>query len=168
MLYFDATGQKRNKMFRLAYFLFFIASTSAYVLEEECLNYTVYPVQYELTLYPYIYKDGNSFYDCDIIITIIANAPNVNVIELDARDLEIKSGSIQVLYNNNINLVNPYRPFEFDNRRGKLFIYLKESLKQYSVSRTQYFVKISFRKQVNFNSEGIFLVEYEGDDRKPK
>ncbi|XP_045447194.1 leucyl-cystinyl aminopeptidase-like [Melitaea cinxia] len=154
-------------MFCLAYFLLYIASSSAYVLEEECLNYTVYPVQYELTLYPYIYKDGNSFYYCDIIITIIANAPNVNIIELDARDLEIKSGSIQVLYNN-INLVNPYRPYEFDNRRGKLFIYLKESLKQYSVSRTQYFVKISFTKQVSFNSEGIFLVEYEGDDRKPK
>ncbi|CAH2105885.1 unnamed protein product [Euphydryas editha] len=151
----------------LIYFLILIASTSAYVLEEECLNYTVYPVQYELTLIPHIYKDGNSFYDCEIVITIIANAPNVNVIELDARDLEIKSGSIQVL-DNNINLVNQYRPYEFDNRRGKLFIYLREPLKQYSVSRTQYFVKISFTKQVSFSSDGIFVVEYDGDDRKPK
>ncbi|XP_026484250.2 aminopeptidase N-like [Vanessa tameamea] len=146
------------------YFLILFASSSAYVLEEECLNYTVYPVQYELTLVPHIYKDGNSYYDCDIVITIIANAPNVNVIELDARDLEIKGDSIQVL-DKNVNLINQYRPYEFDNRRGKLFIYLREPLKQYSLARTQYFVKISFTKQVSFDNQGIFVVEYEEDGK---
>ncbi|CAH2226647.1 jg25047 [Pararge aegeria aegeria] len=150
-----------------AIILILFSSTSAYVLEEECLNYTVYPVQYELTLIPHIYKDGNSYYDCDIVITVIANGPNVNIIELDAKDLEFKRESIQVL-DGNVNLVNAHRPYEFDNSRGNLFIYLREPLKQYSLSRKQYFIKISFIKRVSSESDGIFLVEYDGDDGKPK
>lgn len=150
------------KMIFFAIFLLF-SSTSAYVLEEECLNYTVYPVQYELTLIPHIYKDGNSYYDCDVVITVIANGPNVNIIELDAKDLEIKRDSIQVL-DGSANIVNEYRPYEFDNDRGKLYIYLREPLKQYSVSRQQYFIRISFIKRVGADSDGIFLTQYDGPE----
>ncbi|CAH0725370.1 unnamed protein product, partial [Brenthis ino] len=142
--------------------LFFVSFTSAFVVEEECLNYTVYPVQYDLTLDPYIYADGRSYYNGRIIITIIANAPNINVIELDAKDLEINSGSVQV-FDKNINLVNEYRPYEFDKSRGKLYIYLRQPLQQYSVSRTQYFIHISFSKTVELNSDGIFVVKYENE-----
>ncbi|XP_045765668.1 aminopeptidase N-like [Maniola jurtina] len=147
-------------MLLFAIFMILFSSASAYVLEEECLNYTVYPVQYELSLTPHIYKDGNSYYDCDIVITVIANGPNVNIIELDAKDLEIKRDSVQV-WDGSVNLVNEYRPYEFDNAKGKLFIYLREPLKQYSVSRKQYFIKISFIKRVGLESDGIFLTEYD-------
>lgn len=143
--------------------LFFVSFTSAFVVEEECLNYTVYPVQYDLTLDPYIYADGRSYYNGRIIITIIANAPNINVIELDAKDLEINSGSVQV-FDKNINLENEYRPYEFDKRRGKLYIYLRQPLQQYSVSKTQYFIHISFSKTVEPNSDGIFVVKYENEE----
>lgn len=143
--------------------LFFVSFTSAFVVEEECLNYTVYPVQYDLTLDPYIYADGRSYYNGRIIITIIANAPNINVIELDAKDLEINSGSVQV-FDKNINLENEYRPYEFDKRRGKLYIYLRQPLQQYSVSKTQYFIHISFSKTVESNSDGIFVVKYENEE----
>ncbi|XP_052740670.1 aminopeptidase N [Bicyclus anynana] len=152
-------------MLIFAIFLILVSSSSAYVLEEECLNYTVYPVQYELTLIPHVYKDGNSYYDCDLVITIIANGPNVNIIELDAKDLEIKRDSVQVL-DGNVNLVNEYRPYEFDNSRGKLFIYLREPLKQYSLSRQQYFIRISFLKRLSSESDGIFLVQYDEDGKQ--
>lgn len=145
----------------LLFVFFLIPFTSAYIVEEECLNYTVYPVQYEITLDPYIYADGRSYYNGHVIITIIANAPNINIIELDAKDIEI-NGVIEV-FDKNINLVNEYRPFEFDKNRGKLYIYLKEPLIQYSVSRTQYYVHITFSKRVDFNSDGIFLVKYENE-----
>lgn len=144
---------------------FLIYTTNAYVIEEECLNYTVYPVQYELTLYPYIFKDRNAYYNCDLQITIIANAPNVNFIELDAKNLEIKGDSIRVLLNED-NLINQYRPYEFDNRRGKLFIYLREPLKQYSLFKTQYLIRLSFSKRVNTDSDGVFITKYE--DGEPK
>lgn len=139
--------------------LLFFSSVSAYTIEEECLNYTVYPVQYELTIIPHIYLDGMSYYDCDIIITIIANAPNVNVIELDAKDLEIKGETVQVL-DNGSNLVNKHRPYEYDDKKGKLYIYLRESLKQYRLHRTQYNIRMSFSKQISYNTDGIFVVRY--------
>ncbi|XP_041970216.1 aminopeptidase N-like [Aricia agestis] len=145
--------------------LFLISASNAeYVIDEECLNYTVYPVQYELTIFPHIRVDGVSYYDCNIIITVIANAPYVNIIELDARDLDINGESIKVL-DNSVDLVNHYRPFEFDNKVGKLFIYLSQPLKQYSVSRNQYYIHISFRKQVTSKSEGIFVVEHTENGR---
>lgn len=149
----------------LFFVLLLIYTTNAYVIEEECLNYTVYPVQYDLTIYPYIFKDGNAYYNCDLQITIIANAPNVNLIELDAKNLEIKSDSIRVFLNED-NLVNQYRPYEFDNRRGKLLIYLREPLKQYSLFKTQYLIRLSFSKRVSMNSDGVFITKYE--DRAPK
>lgn len=145
----------------LLFILCLVPFTSAYIVEEECLNYTVYPVQYEITLDPYISVDGRSYYNGHVIITIIANAPNINIIELDAKDIEI-NGVIEV-YDKNINLVNEFRPFEYDKNRGKIYIYLKEPLKQYSVSRTQYYVHVTFSKQVDFNSDGIFLVKYENE-----
>ncbi|XP_022125618.2 aminopeptidase N-like [Pieris rapae] len=145
--------------------LLFISTTKAYVLEEECLNYTIYPAQYELTIIPHIFKDGTSYFDCDLLITVIANAPNVNIIELDAKELEIKSGSIKVL-DGLTDIVNQHRPYEFDNKRGKLFIYLREPMKQYGASRTQYIIRVSFVKYVFLDSEGVFIIPYKGDDGK--
>ncbi|XP_045494513.1 membrane alanyl aminopeptidase-like [Colias croceus] len=146
--------------------LFLLFSPSyGYIYEEECLNYTIYPAQYELTIIPHVFKDGTSYFDCELFITVIVNAPNINVIELDAKDIEIKSGSIKVM--NGVNdLVNHYRPYEFDNKKGKLYIYLKEPLQQYSVSRTQYVIRVSYVKYVNSDSDGIFIVPYEGNDGK--
>lgn len=146
-------------------FLLFISTSGAYVLEEECLNYTIYPAQYQLTIIPHIFKDGTTYFDCDLLITVIANAPNINVIELDAKDLEIKVGSIKVL-DGGMDIVNEHRPYELDNKKGKLFIYLKEPLKQFSASKTQYIIRLLFVKYVSPESEGVFTVPYKGDDGK--
>ncbi|XP_072939931.1 aminopeptidase N-like [Epargyreus clarus] len=155
-------------MFHLTWILVlcYVFRSDANVLrEEECLNYTVYPVQYDITLFPHIYQDGNSYYDCDMVITVIANAPNVNIIELDSHGLDIKDGSIKVMYGN-VDIVNQYRPYEYDERKGKLYIYLNEPLKQYSVSKTQYLIRISFNKRLKPDSDGIFIVPYDGEDGK--
>ncbi|CAH1647279.1 unnamed protein product [Spodoptera littoralis] len=149
-----------EKIFR-AFFIFCLFSLTKgnIVVDEECLNYTVYPVQYELNIYPYIYPH-RAYYDCELTITIIANAPNVNVIELDAKDLEFESGSIKV-YDGPRDIINVARPFEYNYLTSKLHIYLNEPLKVYQVNdRHFYFIKISFRKQVNKDSTGVFLAKY--------
>lgn len=134
-------------------------------MDEECLNYTVYPVNYELNIYPYVYAE-RSYFDCDLTITIIANAPNVNVIDLDARDLEIEGGSIKVL-DGNRDIVNGARPFEFDNFTSKLHIYLKEPLTVYSGSNKQFYhIKIMYRKYVKTDNTGVFLVKYYDEQNK--
>lgn len=149
-----------EKIFR-AFFIFCLFSLTKgnIVVDEECLNYTVYPVQYELNIYPYIYPH-RAYYDCELTITIIANAPNVNVIELDAKDLEFESGSIKV-YDGPRDIINVARPFEYNYLTSKLQIYLNEPLKVYHVNdRHFYFVKISFRKFVSKDSTGVFLAKY--------
>lgn len=144
---------------------FSISLTNAYFInEEECLNYTVYPVQYELTIIPYIFKDRGFYYNCEITITVIANAPNVRQIELDAKDLDL-SGKIKVL-DGDKDIINVYRPYEYDNATGKLYIYLRESLQQYSVAKTQYKISISFRKNVHHDSTGVFIVPYDDGGTK--
>ncbi|CAG5041319.1 unnamed protein product [Parnassius apollo] len=97
-----------------------------------------------------------------MVITIIANAPDVKVIELDARDLDIRRDSVKVL-DGDIDLVNRHRPYEYDRSRGKLYIYLTDSLKEYNLYKTQYLLKISFSKHVKKDDEGIFIVDYEED-----
>ncbi|CAK1546281.1 unnamed protein product [Leptosia nina] len=79
--------------------------------------------------------------------------------------MEIKSGSIKVL-DGLRDIVNQHRPYEFDNRRGKLYIYLKEPLRPYASGRTQYIIRVSFVKYVNFESDGVFVVPYQEDDGK--
>lgn len=152
-------------MFRVfLLFIFFSLTDANFLFEEECLNYTVYPIQYELTIIPYVYKD-NSHYHCDIVITVIANA-GVRVIELDAKDLDIQRGSIKVM-DGNIDIVNGARPYEYDEANGKLYIHLKEPLKIYSSSNAQfYYIKLSFNKFVREDSDGLFLVKYYEDDER--
>lgn len=148
----------------LLLFVLFSCSNANFIVEEECLNYTVYPIQYELTIIPYIYKD-NSYYHGDITITVIANA-NVREIELDAKDLDIQSGSIKVL-DGSTDLVNGARPYEYDKTNGKLFIHLREPLKVYSQNNRQfYYIKMSFNKYIKEDSAGLFLVNYYEDDVK--
>lgn len=150
---------------RFLYFLiFFSTAVKGSFVEEECLNYTVYPVQYELTLIPYIYKSGDSYYDCNMVVTIIANAPNVKVIEMDAKGVDIRRDSVGV-FDGNFDLVNKHRPFEYDANRGRLYIYLTDSLKQYNMHKTQYLLKISFSKHLKREDEGIFLADYKEDSR---
>ncbi|CAH2070906.1 unnamed protein product, partial [Iphiclides podalirius] len=144
---------------RFLYFLIFFTTIDASFVEEECLNYTVYPVQYELTIIPYIYKTGDSYYDCSLVVTIIANAPNVKVIEMDAKGLDIRRDSVGV-FDGSLDLVNKHRPYEYDAGRGKLYIYLTDSLKMYNVHKTQYLLKISFNKHIRNVDEGIFLADY--------
>ncbi|XP_013172178.1 PREDICTED: aminopeptidase N-like [Papilio xuthus] len=144
------------------YFLIFCTTIQGSFVDEECLNYTVYPVQYEITIIPYIFKTGDSYYDCNMVVTIIANAPNVRVIEMDARDLDIRRDSIKVL-DGDLDLVNKHRPYEVDKVRGKLYIYLADSLKQYNVYKTQYLLKISFNKRLKKESDGIFTLDYNED-----
>lgn len=149
---------------RFLCFLIFFATVKGGFVEEECLNYTVYPVQYELTLIPYIYKSGESYYDCSMVVTIIANAPNVRVIEMDAKGVDIRRDSVGVL-DGNLDLVNKHRPFEYDPNRGRLFIYLTDSLKQYNVHKTRYLLKISFSKHLKSEGEGIFLADFKEDSK---
>lgn len=160
------TNENFPKMIlRVCLVLFLFSSINAYFInEEECLNYTVYPVQYELTIIPYIYKDRGFYYNCDITITVIANAPNVRQIELDAKDLEL-NGKIKVL-DGETDIINVYRPYEYNNVTGKLYIYLRESLNQYSVAKTQYKINISFRKHVHHDSNGVFIVPYDDGETK--
>ncbi|CAB3239521.1 unnamed protein product [Arctia plantaginis] len=132
-------------------------------MEEECLNYTVYPLQYELNIYPYV-NEGQSYFDCEIRITVIANAPNVRVIELDAKDLNINY--IKVL-DGNRDIISSSRPMEFNSVHGKLYIYLQEPLKMYHASNKQYYsIQISYRKLVKEDGNGIFLVKYYDEQSK--
>ncbi|XP_049870009.1 membrane alanyl aminopeptidase-like [Pectinophora gossypiella] len=149
---------------KVALALCLVTSTTAFFIEEECLNYTVYPVQYELTIIPYVLYEGRSYYDCETIITVIANAPNVQIIELDAKDLDIKTVNV---YYNDRDIINKFRPFEYNGKVGKLYIYLREALQQYSISKIQYNIKISFSKQVESDSSsGIFIAPYEDGGTK--
>lgn len=155
------------KMIFGAFLLFFLTSSAnAYnflLSDEECLNYTVYPVQYELTITPYIQKH-HYYYNCDVVITVIANAPNIQIIELDAKDMDIE-GNIKVLHGNT-DLVNHHRPFEYHRETGKLYIYLAVPLRQYSIDKSQYNIRISFRKSVTHETPGIFVVPYEDGGTK--
>ncbi|XP_059049697.1 aminopeptidase N-like [Achroia grisella] len=143
-------------IFRALSILLLLSVVNAYYLnEEECLNYTVYPVQYELKLYV-----NKAHYDCHIVITIIATAPDVNVIELDANDLIIDFNSLKVLKGDE-DIVNKYRPYEYDKVHEKLFIYLREPLIRYYKENEQYYnIIMTFRKKFTEDSEGIFLVPY--------
>lgn len=148
----------------LACFIF--KNVNAYTfIEEECLNYTVYPVQYELTLTPYILSENTFYYEGVIIITVIANVPGVRVIELDAKDLEIKRDTVGVWFGNR-NIIDTRRPFEYDRKSGKLYLYLIEELQEYGYMKNQYYIKISFTKYLDFNENGAFVVRYEGMDRQ--
>lgn len=142
-------------------FCLYFNQVNSYALsEEECLNYTVYPVQYDLTLIPYLVSEDRFYYDCDITITVIANAPGVRVIELDAKDLEeINRESVSVWFQNK-NIIDIRRPFEYDKRAGKIYLYLREELKQYGVYKHQYFIKMSYVKHLNKDENGIFVLRY--------
>ncbi|KAM3967289.1 aminopeptidase N [Aphomia sociella] len=146
-------------IFRALSFLLLISIANAYqyyINEEECLNYTVYPVQYEIKLF---FREP-TYYDSQIIITVIANAPNVDRIELDAKDLEINFDSLKVL-KGNVDIVNRHRPYDYDRVNGKLIIYLREPLLRYDSRYTQYYnIMMSFRKQITEETDGIFLVPY--------
>lgn len=152
-------------MIRVFLSLFLMASASAYettslVIDEECLNFTVYPVQYELIIKPTIFKNQFFFYDCDMIITVIANAPQITMIELDAKDLVINN---TVVYRGGTNIINVNSPFFYDSANGKLKIYLNEALREYKKFKTQYQVRIWFKKIVKYNTPGIFAVHYDDD-----
>ncbi|KPJ05972.1 Aminopeptidase N [Papilio machaon] len=81
---------------------------------------------------------------------------------MDARDLDIRRDSIKVL-DGDLDLVNKHRPYEVDKVRGKLYIYLDDSLKQYNVHKTQYLLKMSFNKRLKKESDGIFILDYNED-----
>lgn len=139
---------------------FFLAASAKADLIEECMNYTIYPLQYDLTITPYVFKDS-SYYHCEMTIDVIANAPGIRVIELDAKDLVIRPGSIRV-YDGRTDIVNGPRPYEYDEKNGKLFIYLREALKKYDLRTRQYVYKIqiAFTKYVTEDTPGVFLVKY--------
>ncbi|GBP46435.1 Glutamyl aminopeptidase [Eumeta japonica] len=147
-------------------FLCFAAMSTArayFLSEEECLNYTVYPVEYELTIIPHVYDGNKLYYDGEIVITVVANAPGVRVIELDAVDLEFVGDHVGVWYNNR-NIIEG-RLLYYDRMRGKIFLHLKEDLKVYDkTDEYRYKIKMSFRKMVTFGGEayreGIFFAPY--------
>lgn len=147
--------------------LFFLLTASASADQiEDCMNYTIYPLQYELTIMPYIFSDGSSYYHCEITIDVIANAPGIQVIELDAMNLDIRQGSIKVM-DGKTDLVNGARPFEHAHKIGKLYIYLREPLKRYDAKTNALFVykiQMSFTKQMDKDSPGLFLVNYYDED----
>lgn len=143
-------------------FILFSLTKANIVVEEKCLNYTVYPIQYELTMTPYIYKE-KSHYHCDIVITVIANMA-VSIIELDAKDLDIQADSINVM-DGNRKILNGIRSYKYDEANGKLYIYLREPLKIYSVSNAQfYYIRMSFNKYMREDGPGLFLIKYYEDD----
>lgn len=145
---------------------FFLATSAKASLIEECMNYTIYPLQYELTITPYIAKD-NFYYHCQMTIDVIANAPDIRVIELDAKALQISPGSIRVFYGGT-DIVNGARPYEYDERNGKLYIYLRESLRKYDIKTQQYVYKIqiAFVKYVTEETPGVFVVKYYDEESK--
>lgn len=166
-------GNKRKQPIRTSkmrlFFIcfFFFNPASAYFLnEEECLNYTVYPVQYELTVFPQVLTKEDSYYDCDLTITVIANAPNVRRIELDAKDLEFDRDSVRVLNGNGLDIVNSVRPYEYDRRAGKIYLYLKEELELYNLRNMKYHIKASFRKFLKREQSGVFVTSYEENGHK--
>ncbi|XP_060801836.1 aminopeptidase N [Amyelois transitella] len=147
-------------------FIIFSVANASFVNEEECLNYTVYPVQYELTIVPYI-SDFSSFFDCHLSINVIANEPGVRVIELDAKNMDIDFGSIHVM-KGNVDIVSKSRPYEYDNLNGKLYIHLSEPLIPYNLNTQGYNIKLTYRKVLTEKSDGIFLVKYADENGENK
>lgn len=138
---------------------------SGYALgEEECLNYTVYPVQYDLTIVPYIISEGKFYYDCDLTISVIANVPGVRIIELDAKDLNVIRESVGV-WDQNRDVIDEHRPIEHDQKAGKLYLYLKEELREYGIDKNQYEIKMKFQRYLNYEINGIFVVRYNDQGR---
>lgn len=153
------------KFMRVFFVLCFFSFTNAIdlVLEEECLNYTVYPLQYEINIYPFV-KADQSYYDCDLTITIIANAPGVFAIELDAKDLEIDRVHV---YDGPRDITHGGVPYEYNMVRGKLVIYVSEELKMYRDTESKiYSINILFRRKVRPDGEGVFLVKYYDEQSK--
>ncbi|KAL0833030.1 hypothetical protein ABMA28_001148 [Loxostege sticticalis] len=148
-------------MIRALLFFFFIAtSAQAFTANEEGSNFTIYPVEYDITIMPYIIGDvqdgGHCYYVCHMTIKVISFA-NINVIEMDAIEMDIKGESIEVkVPMGNHSLVDKYT---YNEDRGKLTINLKESLKPFKDNQ-YYFVKMSFKKYVSVDSPGVFLVRY--------
>lgn len=125
--------------------------------DEECLNYTVYPVQYDLIIYPHILTNTGSYYDCQLTVMVFANAPNIRVIEMDAYDLEVTHASV-FFKGTEIGT-------RFEQRGGKLLIYLNQPL-EYSVHKYLYQINIMYRKYLRTDTEGVFVVPYDQDGTK--
>ncbi|CAG9134635.1 unnamed protein product [Plutella xylostella] len=89
------------------------------------------------------------------------------MIELDAKDLEIHRESVKV-FKNEVNIISSVRPYEYDRRMGKLYLYLREELEPYSERNTQYYIKMFFRKFLKSDEvdDGIFFVKYEEAGRQ--
>lgn len=124
-------------------------------IDEECLNYTVYPVHYDLN----IYSHDTLFYYGDITITVIANA-RVKVIELDAVDLDIYQESVGVWFEGR-NIIENRIPYEYNRNAGKLYLYLKEELIPYGIRKNKYYIKISFNKHLEYKENGVFIIRYQ-------
>lgn len=125
--------------------------------DEECLNYTVYPVQYDLIIYPHILLNTGSYYDCQMTVMVFANAPNIRVIEMDAHDLEVSHASVS--------FAGKDIATRFEHRGGKLIIYLDQPL-EYSVHKYLYQINITYRKYLRTDTEGIFIAPYDEDGTK--
>lgn len=125
--------------------------------DEECLNYTVYPVQYDLIIYPHILTNTGSYYDCQLTVMVFTNAPNIRVIEMDAYDLEVSHASVS--------FKGTEISTRFEQRGGKLLIYLNQPL-EYSVYKHQYQINITYRKYLRTDTEGVFVVPYDHDGTK--
>lgn len=125
--------------------------------EEECLNYTVYPVQYDLIIYPHILTNTGSYYDCQMTVMVFANAPNIRVIEMEAHELDVSHASVSF---NGLNIAS-----KFEHKGGKLLIYLHQPL-EYSVHKYLYQINITFRKYLRTDTDGVFVVPYDQDGTK--
>lgn len=125
--------------------------------DEECLNYTVYPVQYDLIIYPHILKNTGSYYDCQMTVMVFANAPDIRAIEMDAHEMEVSHAS--VTYN------GQEISTKFEQRRGKLLIYLNQAM-EHSIFKYLYQINITFRKYLRPDTQGVFVVPYEQDGTK--
>lgn len=157
------------KMILSAFFLILLANlTNASTLsswgalrnfpsDEECLNYTVYPVQYDLIIYPHILLNTGSYYDCQMTVMVFANAPNIRVIEMDAHDLEVSHASVS--------FAGKDIATRFEHRGGKLLIYLNQAL-EHSVHKYLYQINITYRKYLSTDTEGIFIAPYDQDGTK--
>ncbi|XP_026322218.1 membrane alanyl aminopeptidase-like [Hyposmocoma kahamanoa] len=125
--------------------------------DEECLNYTVYPVQYDLIIYPHILINAGSYYDCQLTVMVFANAPNIRVIEMDAHDMNVSHASVS--------FAGTEIATRFEHRGGKLLIYLNQPL-EYSVHKYLYQINITYRKYLRTDTEGVFIVPYDHDGTK--
>lgn len=156
------------KMISAFFLIFLVSLTNASTLsswgalrnfpsDEECLNYTVYPVQYSLIIYPHIFINSGSYYDCQLTVMVFANAPNINVIEMDAHDMDISHASVS--------FAGTEIGTRFKHSGGKLLIYLNQPL-EYSLHKYLYQINITYRKYLRTDTEGIFVVPYNHDGTK--